>query len=142
MSLIMPNSGKMKFLEMALKDAAPNAQALHLFVNNITPSDTSVLSDFTEMTTHGYTALIIPRAGWTVASVDGTITATNIQSTFTFTYNSTSGDTVVYGYYITTNDGTEKILWADVLDSSFMVSSTGQQLKVIPTITIQNYEQL
>ena len=79
----------------------------HLFTNNLTPDRDTVLGDFTEAAWTGYAVDTAYTTDWTmraVASHKGSAEATDV------TFNNTSGgDQVAYGYYVTDTGGTQLI---------------------------------
>lgn len=76
----------------------------HLFSNNVTVSDATVLADFTESAFPGYATHDIASAGWGSPTDDGTC-STSAAADITTTSTGTSGETC-YGYYVTdTADG-------------------------------------
>lgn len=135
MALLVPDAGEVKLLEMALKDAAVADQMLRLFVNDKTPVEADTVVSYTEMSTQGYAAQSLTRAGWTVSTSGGVSTAQNAQKTFTF--NGTGGDTTVYGYFITMNDGANKVLWAERFANPVTIRNNGDQIKITPKIELE-----
>lgn len=109
MALVLQDEGLLRKLE-DLRAAWNSVQLkMHLFQNNYTPLNTSVLGDFTEATFSGYTSQNI--ATWGVAAVAahvGTITPAPL----TFTRNSTGAGQTIYGYYVT-DAGFTKLYWAE-----------------------------
>jgi hypothetical protein len=102
---------------------------LHLFTNDATPLEATVLAGLTECDVAGYAATTLSAP--TVATVGDVTTATYSQQTFTFT-----AATTVYGYYLTDNGGT-KLLWAErFTDGPYRIPSGGGEIKVTPKIAV------
>jgi len=108
MALLVPDVGEVLLLSYSLNKIAPgDSVKLKLFTNDYTPVEGSVVGDFTEADTAGYTAIDLAKADWTVETATGTTTAAQPQKTFTLT-----GAGSHYGYYITDIAGTG-LLWAE-----------------------------
>jgi hypothetical protein len=137
MALVVPNQGEVKLLELALKDATPGNQTLHLFVNDVTPGESDTVATYTEMSDYGYSSKTLTRSNWTVSNVGGVTTASYPSQTFSFTKSGESSATTVYGYYITTNDGTEKLLWAERFANPVIISNTGDEIRLTPKISAE-----
>src|SRR5437867_6622616 len=79
MSLLVPDVGERKFLNVAINGVANEDLTLKLYKNNYTPVEGSVAGDFTEATFTGYAAVTLARGSWTVATVAGLTTAAYAQ---------------------------------------------------------------
>jgi hypothetical protein len=91
----------------AMTGSSPISTAkLRLFKSNTTPSNATVLSDLTEATFAGYSAISL--SGWSAAVVTAHV-AQSDPSPGTFTI--TSGTQAIYGWYVT-DSGNTKLLWA------------------------------
>ena len=131
MALLVPNVGEEKLLEVALNSGTQGDQTLHLYENNYTPVEASVLASFTESTAGGYASKILDDSSWSITPGGGDPTvATYAQQTFTFTATGTS----IYGYYVLDVDGTT-ILWAEKFAGAEPVYN-GKVLKVTPAIEL------
>jgi len=107
-ALLVPDVGEVLLLSYALNKIAPgDSVKLKLFKNDYTPVEGSIVGDFTEADTTGYSAIDLAKTDWTIATATGTTTAEQPQKTFTLT-----GAGVHYGYYITDIAGTG-LLWAE-----------------------------
>lgn len=106
---------------------------IHIFVNNIVPSDSDTLGMYTECTMTGYVAQSV--TGWSAASLTGHVGSTSsAQNTFNF-----SGSfQPIYGVYYT--DSTNTKLYGAVRDPNAPVSinSTVSQYLVTTTVTDQS----
>jgi len=133
MSAVMPDEGLQRLLEFALNKSSQGNLKLHLFKNNYTPVGGSVLSNFTEVTLTGYAAVTLTGSSWSIAVASNVVTASYAAQTFTF---SATGETV-YGYYVTDN-GTAKVLWAELLGTPYVVPGGGGSVTITPTISDLN----
>lgn len=105
---------------------------LHLFSNNVTPSDSTVLADLTESTFTGYAAVTLSSGSWTDSGV------TAHQDTFTYlavTFTNSSGsNATVYGFYIT-DSGSTKLVGVALFDGSpITITASGGTYTFIPTL--------
>ncbi|MBA7593001.1 hypothetical protein ES708_35209 [subsurface metagenome] len=108
MTLVVPDVGEVLLLSYALNKIAPgDVLKLKLFKNDYIPVEGSVVGEFIEADTAGYTAIELAKADWTIESAVGVTTAEQPQKTFTLT-----GAGSHYGYYITDEAGTG-LLWAE-----------------------------
>ena len=132
MSLVCPDVGEVLLLKYALNHTEATDVKLHLYKNDYTPVEGSVVGDFTECTADGYAAKELTGTSFTVGNSGGTTTAEYAQQTFTLTGTSTD-----YGYYITNNAGTQ-VLWAERFsDAPHSIPSGGGTEKVTVKITLE-----
>ena len=128
MALVVPNVGEVKLLRYMLNNQAALDEVLHLYANDPTLSQTSVIGDFTEVTSAGYTAVTLTGGSWTFS----TTTASYPEQTFTFTTNATA-----YGYYVTTTSN--DLLWAERFTAApFSIPSSGGQIQITLNITLSD----
>ena len=108
MALVCPDSkGEFMLLQYITGMIAVDAKVLKLFSNDVTPTDSSVVGDLTEVSgTTGYAATTLASASWTTTQVGGVTTAVYSERTFTFTTNATA-----YGYYVVDTSG--NLLWLE-----------------------------
>lgn len=105
MALVVPNSAELELLELMLGSySSSNQLKCKLYKNDYTPIATSVVGDFTEATFTGYASVTIDESLWSYATVDGKAVATYDSSPMEWTV--TGSPHTVYGYYVTSNDGT------------------------------------
>jgi hypothetical protein len=128
MALVVPNVGEVKLLRYMLNNQAALDEVLHLYANDPTLSQTSVIGDFTEVTSAGYTAVTLTGGSWTFS----TTTASYPEQTFTFTTNATA-----YGYYVTTTSN--DLLWAERFTAApFSIPNSGGQIQITLNITLSD----
>lgn len=127
MALVLPNQGERNSLDMWLSDAAPEAQTLKLYENDVTPAEGDTAATYTEATIAGYAAKALARATWNAATSDGggITSKTYPGQLFSFT-----GTGIVVGYFIIkATAGT--ILWAER-----MFASPGQTFNNADSLTL------
>ncbi len=131
MPLILVNSREVDLLTDLLKQ---NDQSLRLYVNDYTPAATSVIGDFTEMSTHGYVQKTITALNWTIVTSVIGATAQNIEQTWTFT---SEPAVTVYGYYmVDTVSG--NLIYAERFPNPQTVQNAGDSIKITPKVAIEN----
>ncbi len=101
---------------------------LKLYSNNFTPTNLSVLTDFTEVTGGGY-------AEKSLSSSDWTLTGNAISSVAkTFTFTSSIGN--VYGYYLV-GSVSGKLMAAEKFTSGpYNIVGSGDSITVTATISV------
>lgn len=99
--------GEVLLLKYMLNHTPADDVKLHLYKNNLTPSESDTLNNYTESAATGYSVIPLPGSSWTFATAGGTSTASFPQQTFTYTTSES-----VYGYYIT-NAAETTLIWAE-----------------------------
>ena len=75
MTLLVPDVGEVLLLSYSLNKIAPgDSVKLKLFKNDYTPVEGSLVGDFTEADTAGYSAIDLAKADWTIETDTGTTT--------------------------------------------------------------------
>lgn len=121
-------------LQFVTGDDAPGILTLRLYVNNKTPEDSDTVSDYTEASGFGYSAIALNAANWDFTTVSGVSTATyNSVQTFTFT----SGPVVIYGYYVT--DGGGNLIWVQRFSvASVTIPAGGGDIDITPYLGLNS----
>jgi hypothetical protein len=129
-TMYIPDCGKNKIVEMILgKDLAENI-TLKLFVDNETIGTATVAGDFTEMTTHGYSAKTLTMGSWGAPLVGGDAYSSSSYAAQTWTFTA-AAVVSVYGYYcVMATTGT--LLWACKFASAKPITYTNEQITVTP----------
>ncbi len=110
--------------------AADNVR-LHLFTNNLTPSESDTLSMYTESSATGYSVKELPGASCTFFTSAGTSSATYARQTFTYTTAET-----VYGYYMT-NQAVSTLIWAERFTGApFQIPTGGGTIDIDPALVL------
>lgn len=132
MALLVPDVGEVAALDMWLSDAAPEAQTLKLYLNDISPAEGDTAVTYTEATISGYSAKSLVRATWgAAATVTGTTTKAYPAQVFSFT-----GTGIIVGYFvIKVTAGT--LLWAErIYSTPGQTFNNGDSLTLTPKIQL------
>lgn len=134
MTLIAPKAGEILLLQYIVnlvRDSSDH-NVLHLYENDVDPSESSTTSSFTEPTGIGYDPITLVGSLWTIQQVGDVTTALYSERTFTFTTG-----VEVFGYFITDTSGS--ILWAErfLTDGSFELPAGGGTIAVEPKLTLE-----
>lgn len=134
--LVVPDEGEKALLNLLRGGGMAGVTVkLKLFKSNTTPTQATVLADFTEADFSGYN-YATPSFG--AATTDGSNKGVIQDSAArVFTHNGGGTANTVYGYYIedTTNG---KLLWAERFDASQSVSANGDNISVTAKLTAQS----
>ena len=98
MPLKVPDEGELELMD-AIRDRfqqQASSCVLHLYKNNITPADSSVLASFTEATFAGYATFLLDAWG-AVQTVGGKAVMVHDPCVFEAT---ASDAQIIYGYYV------------------------------------------
>lgn len=147
MALTVPHVGELTMLRYLVGLANPTNPAaspsttagpvLHIYSNDPSVGDNTVIGDTTECTSAGYAAITLVANGWNVSLVSGTTsTASYSQVTFTFTTNA-----VTYGYYVTDtttlNGNRGQMLWIERFSGGpYVVPADGGSISVSIKISL------
>jgi hypothetical protein len=130
MALIVPDVGKVELLKYMLKVSTSQNQILHLYSNDPTISDLTVLTDLNEVSGSGYNPININGTSWNVNSTN--TTASYSDQTFFFT-----GTVVAYGYFVTNEDG--DLLWCErFTNAPFSIPISGGQIAIALNISLSD----
>ena len=132
MSLVVPNAGELIILQYMVNKTDPGDLILHLYSNDQSLVEATVLANLTENTEAGYAEATLAGADWSTALVStNTATASHTEKTFTFTAGAT-----VYGYYVTDNSKAT-LLWAERFSGApFVLPSGGGTIAITPKVTL------
>lgn len=134
MPLKVPDVAELEIITAFLTPAL----TLRLYSNNVTPLDTSIAADFTEVTGGGYANKPITFANWGITGGAPTTAVYNATQLWTFT-GATTGPGTIYGYYVTRNsDG--KLMWAERFPAANVpfVPENGSKINVLPRFTVES----
>lgn len=126
----MTNASEIVLLQYLLNMISVQNSVLHLYVNDVTPSETTLIGGLTEATDIDYAPVTMPGTNWTTTQVSGVTTGVYSEQTFNFnTVNS------VYGYYVTNTSN--QLLWVERFPGApFVLPDDGGQIVVGPRITL------
>lgn len=130
MALVVPDQkGEILLLQYIVGMVNADNPILHLFANDVTPSDSSVIGDLTEVSgSVGYAVKTLLSANWTTTQTAGVTTAVYSEQTFTFTTNATS-----YGYYVT--NASNNLLWLERFSGApFETPDGGGSISITPRL--------
>lgn len=130
MALIVPNDGEIDGLKYFVNKAVPENLVLRLFTNDITPSEDDETADYTEASGFGYASITLNGASWSDPTGSPATTSYPEQ---TFTFSGAIGN--IYGYYLT-RASSNKIAYAERFATPFNVQSSGSQLKLTLSISL------
>lgn len=132
MALVVPDQkGEILLLQYIVGMVNADNPVLHLYANDITPSDSSVIADLTEVSTStGYRAITLLSQNWTTTQSGGVTTAVYSERTFAFTTDATA-----YGYYVT-NESNE-LLWLERFSGApFDIPDGGGTISITSKLTL------
>lgn len=132
MSLVVPNQvGEILLLQYIVGMVNADNPVLHLYANDVTPTNTSVISDLIEVGgSTGYNPITLLSNQWTTVQSSGVTTAVYSEQTFNFTTLATA-----YGYYVT-NDS-NNLLWLERFTGSpFAIPSGGGSISITSQLTL------
>ena len=132
MAIQLADVGAASFLKAYFNNVWPAGGknlTLKLFATNVTPSDTSTASSFTEAAGGGYAAKALTNGSWTESNVAGIEQVAYAVQTWTFTGPLTTNPTI-YGYYIVDADGV--LVYAEA-QAAFTPANNGDQITLTPT---------
>jgi hypothetical protein len=133
MALVVMNTGEEEMLKRITGKEPQGDLTLHLYDATVAISETTILTDFNEVSATGYTA-----GGYTLANALWTITPGEpTEALFDeVPIAVTSGIAGVYGYYIT-NALNDVLLWAEeFVDGPYVIPSGGGSVFVTPKIQL------
>jgi hypothetical protein len=92
MALVCPDQkGEILLLQYIVGMTLADNPVLHLYSNNLTPSDSTQIGNLTEVATlTGYGAVTLLSANWTTTQAGGVTTGVYSEETFTFTTDATA----------------------------------------------------
>lgn len=127
MTLIVPNVGEVKALELYLKS---ENLFLRLYSNNVTPGESDTIATYTQVSGGGYAQKTLTAASWTVSSGNPSSGLYAAQD-FEFT-GATDAPGTVYGYYVV--DGSNILRWAERFPEGVLPFSPvlGSLIRVTP----------
>lgn len=133
MPFVVPDTFEVVALGLMVGKVPIEALNLRLFINDITPSETDDVNDYTEADGDGYAAILLNPANWTL--IPGTpALATYPQRTFTFTAPAESA----YGYFITRATTGDLVLAERFENGPTPLQNAGDEIKITLKITLRN----
>lgn len=134
MALVVPDlHGEILMLKYIVGLADATNPVIHLFANDITPTDSTVIGSLTECTIAGYAPITLVSSNWTVGQVSGITTASYSERTFSFSTAATA-----YGYYVTdTTGGGGLLLWLERFSGApFQIPDGGGSISITTKLVL------
>ena len=133
MALVAPDLfGEILMLQYIVGLVAAGSPVLHLYANDVTPSDSTVIGDLTEVgAATGYGEITLTSSGWTTTQSAGVTTAIFSQQTFTFTTDATS-----FGYFVTASPGGELIWLERFTNAPFEIPDGGGTISITTKLVL------
>jgi len=131
MALVCPDQfGEILLLQYIVGLVDAGNPVLHLYANDVTPSDSTVIGDLIEATSSGYAAITLVSSNWTTTQAAGVTTAVYSERTFSF-----GTDAVCYGYYVTNTSG--NLLWLERFSGApFDIPDGGGSISITTKLTL------
>jgi hypothetical protein len=120
---------------LTLIGASGGTWTLRLFATNVTPTQASTVSSFTEATGGGYARINLTLASATVSTVGGIVQIAWAQQTFTYSGALTTNGSV-YGFMIC--DAANHVITAQLLDTPQAISGAETPTRVTPIIQLSS----
>jgi len=127
----MDQKGEYLLLQYIVGMVDADNPVLHMFSNDVTPTDSTVVGDLTEVAgATGYAAITLTSANWTTTQSAGVTTAIYSEQTFTF-----GTDATAYGYYVTDESG--NLLWLERFSGApFQIPDGGGTISITAKLTL------
>lgn len=134
MSAIVIDSGKGQMLDFLCGNPGSGLSGAkcHLYVNNVSPAHSDLLTAYTEASFTGYA--VGTCTGWQTSHITGDFHASTAAAPINFT-NSTGSAQLIYGYYIT-DSSSSKLLLAERFAGAPLSLPAFNQLQVTPNMTL------
>lgn len=132
MALVVPDvMGEILLLQYIIGLVNADNPVLHLYANDVTPSDSTVIGDLTQVAgSTGYTPITLLSQNWTTTQTGGVTTAVYSEQTFAFTTDATA-----YGYYVT--NGSNQLLWLERFSGApFDIPDGGGTISITTKLTL------
>jgi len=111
---------------------------LHLFSNNITVSDSTLLSAFTEAAFPGYAAIAIGSGDWNAVTVATHVANTTPTAAFSFVCTGGGPSESEYGWYWTDSTDTYLLACCNFASGPYVMLNNGDTINCTPTMTEQS----
>jgi hypothetical protein len=131
MNMVCPNAGKLKVSDWAFVNDGSSLPdwTLHLYQNDYTPDNASVLASFTESSFTGYLSVPILRSEMGAPTLESNIAYTERDTPPEFECTG-GGSQTAYGWYLTSDDD-DTVIFAQRFDTP-RVMSTGATESIDP----------
>ena len=133
MPLVVPtNMGEVLMLQYIVGMVNASNPAMHLYLADVTPANSTVLADLSPCTSSGYAGITLFSTNWTT-SISGSVT-TALFSERTFTFNTNA---IAYGYYVTSTSPSVALLWVERFSGTpFQIPDGGGTISISARLTL------
>lgn len=131
MALVVPDVAEVLLLAGVITEMG--ALTLRLNKNPVTPSDATVLGDFTIADFSGYANASPSMTTPSEISGKGTTIDSAERS---FTHNGGGTGNTIYGYYVT--DAIGGLVWAEAFSAPVTMNASGHQIKITLQLTLDS----
>lgn len=137
---LVPNTGEGQIVRLLTNSSTGQENPrLRLYKNNVTPSSTMTIADYTEATFTGYSSVTLSSASWTV--VEGDPTYAEYTSGVPFTCSGTTSE-LIYGFYLS-SENSSTLLWSERFNfAPYTITYVGDALTPRPKIVFRHGEFL
>ena len=115
-----------------------SAGVLHLYSNNYSPSDSTVIGDLTEATFPGYAGNALTGASWNAVTVTSHIASTQLTAASTFRRGTGGSPQTIYGAYITDSTNTYLLAAWEFASGPYTLTNPGDAISTTPQLTSQS----
>lgn len=122
----------MKSINTSMSASSTQGPVLHLYSNDVTVNNSTVIGSITECTSSGYAPITLVSTNWTTTQSNPSGITTGVYSQQTFTFNTNA---VSYGYYVT--DTLNNLLWLERFSGApFSIPDGGGTIAITTKITL------
>jgi hypothetical protein len=133
MAVVFTDAAEQVALKNYVNNTAPQDLVLRLYSNNVTPSKSDVVGDYTEVTGNGYAAVTLTPGNFVFSEGDPA-TAAYPQVTYTFTGEAGN----VFGYYVTRATAGDLMFANKFSNAPIYIANNGDEIRITLTITLNN----
>jgi len=131
MAIKVPDVGERALLDQLL-DAA--GYEVHLYQNDYTPVDATVIGDLDEADYSGYAEQIA--TGWTAAVTTPLGRAISFADEMNFAHDGGGTDNTIYGYYVLAPTGS--LAWVERFLGPITMADASDAFDLIPVLTLRS----
>lgn len=136
MAQVFPQSQQAKILQYLVNQETPEDLILKLYKNDVTPSESSNTSTFTEADFTGYASAELDSADWTITTGDPTVALYDAFVEFESTAGSQNQQ--IYGYFIVGKTSGDLITAERFPTLPSPITNNGDIISIKPRITLDN----
>lgn len=129
--IVVMQGGAAVLLEKGL-DGLTATVELHLYKNDVAPTPTSILADFTEADFDGYGPETITPVSWPIF-LKGISQAVAVGPAIVFSPTGSVTPNLVYGYFVTDSTGA-RLLWGERFEEEQVMNGVTTGFTLVPAI--------